>query len=612
MRANKFDHKTIGTVRRYSEQVLESMPGSPLAQGLDALESAWKDEENKPEMWRKWLRFDQPESDPDTRSLQGQAKELAGLWLQLKLDAGDIGGLSEDGIPSLSTLWKVAHDAESEWAKKRDKGFGKAKARLFTFLDTMDAHKYLFSIIPNGDKYTSLLTGSLTSIVKASANHEKTAEGISLALEDISKDLNYVGRSTEICDTPELRRHIIVMYCEVFEFLCHTIKWYSSSWNRFRKAYDGKFYDKLVQQRVQKIQRLVQRVRDELKLSTGRSVNIIRVEQQRGFLEMSSRFDSLEDTIDEKIEEKLQAFAIDVGYSLRDLAPKIALQLMAHSQHEMTSPGRLMVHTLESTLSTIPDQVEIRSQPTLNQLVQLLSPYGDNGKADLSQDPALDDQMVIPGEVVTDIQRWITSPGSSLLWVEGPAYGEFAGALSSIGLRISNAAKGLDLPCIAFFAKMRYTFQKQGFSRHDAGFVAMLYSLISQLAAVVPTTVDIDFELTGRDFEKLDGTCQSIPHALKILEVLLSIDLRGLVCVVSGFDLIDCREHLQPLMQMIRCLQTQPAEKRVKTLFITQGNCLSLSRTTDFTERSDASRMVLARSSVLLAGGTTADNMRLS
>jgi len=172
------------------------------------------------------------------------------------------------------------------------------------------------------------------------------------------------------------------MYCEVFEFLCHTIKWYSSSWNRFRKAYDGKFYDKLVQQRVQKIQRLVQRVRDELKLSTGRSVNIIRVEQQRGFLEMSSRFDSLEDTIDEKIEEKLQAFAVDVGYSLRDLAPKIALQLMAHSQHgkveldhycnhntgtdksptEMTSPGRLMAHTLESTLSTIPGTVSIQDE----------------------------------------------------------------------------------------------------------------------------------------------------------------------------------------------------------------------------------------------------------
>lgn len=56
-----FDHKTIGLVRRYSEQVLESMPDNPLAQGLDAVETAWKDEENKPEEWRKWLRFDQPE-----------------------------------------------------------------------------------------------------------------------------------------------------------------------------------------------------------------------------------------------------------------------------------------------------------------------------------------------------------------------------------------------------------------------------------------------------------------------------------------------------------------------------------------------------------------------
>lgn len=100
------------------------------------------------------------------RSLQGQAKKLAELWRQLKLDSGDIGGLSEGSLPSLNTLWNAAHDAESQWAKKKEKGFGKAKARLFTFLDTMDAHKYLFSIIPNGDKYTSLLTGSLTSIVK--------------------------------------------------------------------------------------------------------------------------------------------------------------------------------------------------------------------------------------------------------------------------------------------------------------------------------------------------------------------------------------------------------------------------------------------------------------
>lgn len=32
----------------------------------------------------------------------------------------------------------------------------------------MDSHKYLFSVIPDGDKYTSLVTGIITSVVKVS------------------------------------------------------------------------------------------------------------------------------------------------------------------------------------------------------------------------------------------------------------------------------------------------------------------------------------------------------------------------------------------------------------------------------------------------------------
>lgn len=181
--------------------------------------------------------------------------------------------------------------------------------------------------------------------------------------------MNFVGRTTGICDTAELKRHVITLYCEVFEFLCHTMKWYSSAWNRFLKAYNGKFYDEKIRGRIQKIQGLVQRVRDELKLSTGRSVQTIRVEQHTNFLQMNSRLDTLEDTIDEKLEEKLQAFALDVGRSLRELGPAVALQLMSHCQHgkstfhgiynvdfeankyliELTSPEMLMMQSPEST-----------------------------------------------------------------------------------------------------------------------------------------------------------------------------------------------------------------------------------------------------------------------
>lgn len=98
-------------------------------------------------------------------SLHAEAKEAAELWRCLELDIGDLAGRG-DQIPTVETLWAAVRQAQAQWEKKREKGFGRARAQLFSFLETMDEHKYLFSIIPNGDKYTSLITGVVTSIVK--------------------------------------------------------------------------------------------------------------------------------------------------------------------------------------------------------------------------------------------------------------------------------------------------------------------------------------------------------------------------------------------------------------------------------------------------------------
>lgn len=68
----------------------------------------------------------------------------------------------------MQTLSAAVNDAQSEWAKRNESGFGKAKSQFFSFLETMDSHKYLFSVIPNGEKYTSLITGIVTSVVKVS------------------------------------------------------------------------------------------------------------------------------------------------------------------------------------------------------------------------------------------------------------------------------------------------------------------------------------------------------------------------------------------------------------------------------------------------------------
>ncbi|KAL1865530.1 hypothetical protein Daus18300_007175 [Diaporthe australafricana] len=268
------------------------MPHNQLAQAVNAVEVSWQNQDNQPTVWREWLRFDTPDEDPEIADLRVQAKEMADLWRKLMLDNGAV-GLSQSEPPDMNTLMKAVHDGEVEWNKRKDKGFGKVKEKFKSFLETMHAHGYLFSVIPNGSMYTSLLIGVLTSVVKASTAHAKTAEGVSQALLDINMDLSFVRRGVQICSTPEMKKHVICLYKEVFEFLCYTMKWYSSAWQRLRKSIDAHYYDKEVLQRVDRIRGLVQRVRDELKLGTDERVRAIQVETRAGFRDTNTQIGAL-------------------------------------------------------------------------------------------------------------------------------------------------------------------------------------------------------------------------------------------------------------------------------------------------------------------------------
>lgn len=73
-----------------------------------------------------------------------------------------------DDPPHVNTLLQAVGAAEEEWTKRKESGLGKTKSAVENFLNTLNDHSYLFSIIPNGDKYTSLITGVITSVVKVS------------------------------------------------------------------------------------------------------------------------------------------------------------------------------------------------------------------------------------------------------------------------------------------------------------------------------------------------------------------------------------------------------------------------------------------------------------
>ncbi|KAK8867395.1 hypothetical protein PGQ11_005973 [Apiospora arundinis] len=547
-------------------------------------------------------------SDPDLEVLQLEAKAASDLWRKLKLDIGDL-GVSGDQVPSVQTLWAAVNDAQSEWAKKKESGFGKAKSQFFSFLETMDSHKYLFSVIPNGEKYTSLITGIVTSVVKASVNHEQMAEGFSRALQEISRDLNFVRRGTQLCNTAEMRALVVLLYKEVFAFLCYSMKWYGSSRYRLRKAFDNRFYDKTVAQQVKSIQGLVQRVRDEMDLLNDRLVQDVHSQQRTGVDEILNHISEVEQGWDAKLDAKFNMLAQILG-------AKMCETLKANAQHEFsTLQSNHVLLSLQDSSDAISSQ-DLALNPScitrveLEKLLPVMAPFIT---ADLRNFASwtTSSAPTIPNEVAVDIQRWLQAPESGVLWVEGPAYGPFDETLASIGARIQSTAEEVGISCVSFFAKTSYPFEAELGSMKNAGIISLTYSIISQLIQIVPDSLSYTPDLTESMMRQLDGRLETIPASLDILEALLSHLEPGLVVVICGFHLVDSRERAAELVRFVELLRDQAPERRVKTLFLGAGNCRALAGAIDRSRRSDASRLTLSRAQSRLPGGVGVNRIGL-
>jgi hypothetical protein len=191
--------------------------------------------------------------------------------------------LSFHDVPNVATLQKVVNDAQAKWETKKGTGFGKLKTYVSDFLGMMDDHSYLFKVIPAGDKYISLITGVVSSVVKvckqewgvsrefelmnaikkATVSHKKIAEGFFLALVDMSSDLCFVQKKTDIWDSPEMRKFVVDFYVIVFEFLCHAMLWFTRRGTRLRSIWNKNFYDDTVKRMVDRMKAAVGRIQSE-------------------------------------------------------------------------------------------------------------------------------------------------------------------------------------------------------------------------------------------------------------------------------------------------------------------------------------------------------------
>lgn len=261
------------------------------------------------------------------------------------------------------------------------------------------------------------------------------------------------------------------------------------------------------------------------------------------------------------------------------------------------------------TLFLEPD--ELCSRYDIEQLSGRLASYLDDGRREILNALRGNTSSVLPRETLIDIQKWIRTRESKTIWVEGPAMVPYGSGISRAAIRIRDISIDAGIPCVSFFYKRQYGFAKEkGLKPKGAGLVALLYSVIGQLACLLPTAFPSTEGLDEGHFGLLDGSLESVPAALELIRLLLMHAPPALIWVIDGVQLGDdktTRPHLRSFLDILRGEET----KRVcKVCLTTDGNCFVLSQATKARERVDASRMALDRPGSVMRGGSDVSELR--
>jgi hypothetical protein len=104
--------------------------------------------------------------------LDKSGRVLAQHWLKFQqlLPKGHASKV-QGAPPSMKDVVDAVATANDTWKKNREESIaGKAKEKFGILCQSLESHKEMLAVVPQGDKYVSLITGSLSSIVKVPSN----------------------------------------------------------------------------------------------------------------------------------------------------------------------------------------------------------------------------------------------------------------------------------------------------------------------------------------------------------------------------------------------------------------------------------------------------------
>lgn len=285
---------------------------------------------------------------------------------------------------------------------------------------------------------------------------------------------------------------------------------------------------------------------------------------------------------------------------------------MPEISRQMVCGNRYRQHQLAFVIVlTAPKEEEERcSRYDIEQLSVPLAKYLDDGRHQLANAIQGDPSSMIPSEVLLELQKWIKSGVSKMIWVQGVPMVPHQVGLTHAALRICEISIQTGIPCVSFFSKRKYDFEgAKDLTDKEGGLIALLYSIIRQLACLLPTALPVTEGLKESKFRSLDGTLASVPAALELIRALLLHAPPTLIWVIDGLQLTETNSTILHLRAFLYIIREQETKRISKACFTTERNCFVLSQATTIFERVDTLQVAQNQPGAIMRGGSNVSDL---
>ncbi|KAI1362156.1 hypothetical protein F5Y08DRAFT_355550 [Xylaria arbuscula] len=572
-------------VRMYSSEVEGRLPPGNKSHVLGQVLSRDKPDPrdiNNP--WRKF--FDPPElsdgeRDPIMNVITVESNKLLQKW-QLFLDScsGDDRLDVTQSEPTMEGVVDLVKDIiTASRVKNENSRRGKAMKYFHKFCGTVDAHKSILEIIPEGSEYVSVFAGTLNVIIQASVNHERIFEGLSEALCTISEHIADCKIELEIYHTKAMMELIADLYAHIFIFLSDVMGWITQKKKR-RKSERIKNLAAQCSRAEQKYTRVaLEDLAQDFRLGlTG---------QRRHEAEMAYYAEMIQRELYEGRKERQQW--MEDGQNFRLLADQIVKMLENKAMlwiGDSRSIGdeRWMLMT-ETYPPGYPSQLLAASgqhSPTVNNWTSEEVLLSSKHLEDFFHRDRirLDDDRIgsvgISSGVVRRVSEWMKSATSHFLWLEGPRIvaDDASNPVTVLADRIIHLAEENEIPAISYRCELRRgeSLRPGNQSREAQATISLICALIRQMIELLLPGFQAKANLSAGRFSDLDGCILSWSESVRLFRDLLPLMPDTLLCVIYGLHWLDERSVTGYLEELLKAMRGS----KMRVLFTTTGHSACL------------------------------------